>query len=93
MKWILYRTYPNLVLKNWGRSKKEVVNTNNWSRTKNYPFSYKEVTIPTTMDKDFAVKQLALANDLYGNLKPTPSPPSLPPRDHPQLPYNLRLTF
>ena len=91
MKWLLYRTYPNLVLEDSNRAKKQVGNVNNWSRRVN-----EDVTIQTRNDKLFAVKQLALANDLYGNLKQTPTPPTPPPYyppNYPQIPYDFRLTF
>ena len=86
-------------MEDWIRSKKEVVNVNNDIRTRNYPFLNKEAThVPTQADAIIAVKQLALANDLYGNLKRTPSPPptprgNSPRRDYPQVPYDFRLTF
>ena len=47
MKWLLYRTYPNLVLENGIRAKKEEANVNNWSRINNHYFINKEATIPT----------------------------------------------
>ena len=85
-------------MEDWIRSagsrwKKEVVNVNNDIRTRDYPFLNKEATIPTQDDAVIAVKQLALANDLYGNLKRTPSPPPAPRHDYPQVPYDFRLTF
>ena len=96
MKWLLYRTYPNLVLDDWIRAKKEVENVDNWSRTNIYPYINKEVTIPTQKEKVFAEKQLALAIDLYGNLKRTPSHPPPPLRDY-RRDYSeindFRLTF
>ena len=80
MKWLLYRTYPNLVLENWILPQKEVVNVDNWSRTNKYPSINKEVKTPTQKEKVFAVKQFAWALDLYGNVKGIPSPPPPPPR-------------
>ena len=89
MKWLLYRTYPNLVLENWIRAKEEEANVNNWSTTNNHRFINKEVTIPKPRYKVIAAKQLALANDLYENLKQTPSPPLPPSRDYPRIYFRL----